>query len=269
MGIGLGSISDMSVTLDAFSKLLSGVGGVATAAAAFIALGVYRHQRLQDQRKYEESRSQFYLNECLSSVRNAMTILREEGRSHESFISAGLILGEVTQLERNIVNPDHRRLYTLHRQYEIDRAEHVFAEISDQQLRGEVFGDAAFDFIVLGNIHQSNGSEQLYDTHFYTENLLDGRELITPFPGVPIGRLLCILRFCVNDPHYTAPSDRITDRELNELHNLKPIQGVARYINQCLQFDVKDNEIILREDSIELQQLNLNYDMMILRNFVH
>jgi hypothetical protein len=276
IGIALGAISGIEIDAEglelnwnSISSLLTGLAGVATAIAAWTAVMVYNHQRDRDEAMATDGRSKFYLDECLQTARNATQILRDGNRSPESFISAGLLLGEVTQLEHNIVNSEHRRLYRLHRQYEIDQTKYIFIGMSDNDLRGSVFNNIGEDdSIVLGCIERDKESVALKDTLFYTEGLLEEQEFITPFPGVPLGRLLCIYRFFINDPHYIKPDDRLTDRELNELMNFKPIYAVRRHIENCLLFDVKNSAIVVREESIKLDSLHMNYDMVITRNYV-
>ncbi|MDI3326664.1 hypothetical protein QKW35_19995 [Pontibacterium granulatum] len=249
---------------DILSSGATALGAIATALAAFTALSVYKHQRLREERHDEELDSKYYMEQCQEAAEKAMKLLVDRNGNSESIISAGLLLGEVTQLEQFITNPKHQRVYSIHREALISRYEETLVSISPIELTGVSTKSESGAPIPLPLDRSLIGKAVKLDRYF-EESLLDGQVFHTPFQGVPLGRLLCLLRFCVNDAHFNPPDERITARELGELKHLREIRHIRDYIFSCLNLDFHQGQMVLRNDPVDIRSINMNYDLNIVR----
>lgn len=246
------------------SSLATAGGAIATAFAASVAVVVFKHQKTKEADQEVESNSKYYMDQCHDAVERAVDHLIEKKGNSESIISAGLILGEVTQLEQLITVPKHQRLYTIHRQNLISRCEDTLTSLTDYELSC-VNVKQNTGYVTPLSLGEKAIGVEVDIRHVFEEMLLDGKPFITHFQGIPLGRLLCLLRFFVNDPHFTPPEDRLTKRELNELDNLRPISHFKRYVESCLTLEYRDGCMHQRETPICVHSINMNYDLNIHR----
>lgn len=248
----------------ALSSLATAGGAIATAFAASVAVSVFKHQKLKEAAQQFEDNSKYYMDQCHEAVERAIEHLIDKKANSESLISASLILAEVTRLEQFITESKHRRLYSIHRQNLINRCEDTLISISEKELSN---ADVKYKGGYSKPLPLDNYAVGLYVDiqHYYEESLIDGQPFITPFEGVPLGRLLCLYRFFINDPHFNPPSDRLTQRELNELEHLQPIRQIRDYVHTCLTLEHEHGKMKRRDEPVDLGTINMNYDLNITR----